>query len=114
MNNIEIGTALENFEYGSMVKISIPSLTPFINNKRATYKINTANIMNKDINSLKITSCECQNYLEILIPLELFRHKFDQKNLLYEYLPYDGSAGEQFVMSFIGGDINKPVVLRRY
>ena len=117
MNNIEIGIAIENFQYGGIAKISIPSLTPFTDNtKNALYtnKINKSNIMNKDVDKLGITACSYQNYLELEVPLELYRHKFDQSNERNEYISYSGSAGEKFAISFIGGDINKPIILRRY
>ena len=108
----EIGTALENFIYGFKVKMSIPSLVPFLNqNDTVTEKrtINKGNILNKDIEALRLSSCEACNYIEVYVPEELYRYR----NLCSKRLTYKGNKGEQFLISFIGGDINKPVAVRR-
>lgn len=115
MNNLEIGIALEDFDYGDDVKISIPSLTPFSdsnNVSKSKNKIIKRNIMNKEIDKLRLTDTESVNYILINVPVELYRHKLNEDN--ERSATYSGKKGEKFVIMFIGGDIKKPVVLRRY
>ena len=115
MNTPEIGIALEDFTYGGTVKISIPSLTPFMDNNKASSgnnKVIKKNIMNKDTSQLKLTDCISQNYIELPVPLELYRYKLNEP---YERTAtYSGSKGEKFVIMFIGGSIDKPIIVRRY
>lgn len=113
MNNLEIGLALEDFVYGGKVNVVIPSLTPYMDkDKIATSKnkINKKNIMNKDVGALGLTECESCNYLTLDIPLELYRYY----HICSKRLTYHGYKGEKFLIQFIGGDINQPVIIRRY
>lgn len=112
VNTSEIGTILEDFTYGTSAKMTIPSLVPFIDPTSITTQkrsINKSNIQNKDIDSLHFDTTEVCNYIEVLIPEELYRYK----NTNNEIPSYKGNKGEQFLISFIGGDINKPIAVRR-
>lgn len=106
--NDQIGIALEDFLYGEKAKISIPSLIPFYSgededNQKET--INKKNIMNKKQLSFNSKAVSC-NYIEIDIPKELYRPGSS-------IIPYQGYKGDKFVVSFLGGNIDYPIVLRR-
>ena len=103
--NNQIGIAVEDFYYGATAKISIPTLVPFYNNKKQdTQKetINIKNIMNKKSLSINPKAESC-NYILLEIPIELCRNQDS----------YEGCKGDKFLISFIGGDINYPVAVRR-
>lgn len=110
---VEYCTALEDFVYGESVKLSVPSLNLMSNNSISENKqrINTNNIMNKDKSKLIVENktVTMSNYLSIIIPIELYRYK----NECGKKLTYKGFKGESFALSFIGGDLTKPIVLRR-
>ena len=101
----EKAIALEDFEYGTMVKCSIPILTPFIDknnikeNSIRLFKNKIANI-NKDILGIdRYNSC---NYIELFIPKDLCKNNENK-----------GFKGEEFVCIFLGGDINKCSIIAR-
>lgn len=99
----EIAIVLEN-PTNSTVKIIIPAITPFIEQDEPYDKIDTGvskiNILNKDKSNLDIKECTLSNYIEVDIP---------------EFIDYDTlRKGDKLVVSFIGGDINKPYILGRY
>lgn len=110
---VEYCVALEDFIYGESVKLSIPSLNLMSNNSISENKqrINMNNIMNKDKSKLTIENktITTSNYISTIIPLELYRYK----NECGKKLTYKGYKGESFALSFIGGDLSKPIVLRR-
>lgn len=108
----EIGIAMEDFTYGGYVKLQLPSLTPFVNPSTPLSDIrtiNTSNILNMNPENLQFTPCQSNNFLEISVPEELYRYK----NYHDKIPTYKGYRGEKFLVSFIGGDINKPVIVRR-
>ena len=108
----ELGIAMDDFTYGSTVRLQMPALTPFTNSNNAVSderSINTSNILNRDADKLQYTPCKTSNYIDVYIPEELYRYR----NLCSKVLTYKGHKGEQFIVSFIGGDINKPVIVRR-
>lgn len=82
----------------------IPILTPFLSSDEPYDKkdpsISKLNILNKYDNNLDISQCTMSNYITLKLP--------------YECRSYGCSKGDKFVMSFIGGDINKPYLLGRY
>jgi len=107
--SIEICIALEDFVYGNEVKISIPSMQPFTDKQKITEtknKINVSNIMNKTLKGFNVRDkyCKSTNYISVLIPQELYRHKDSS---------YKGLKGETFAITFLGGNIDKPLILRR-
>ena len=110
---VEICIALEDFTYGNNVKVSIPTLNPLMKQDNIVMvknKINKKNIMNKDksyFNNIN-NSCFSTNYLSLLIPEELYRHSGNEYPSSYK-----GYKGEKFAVSFIGGDLDQPIVLRR-
>lgn len=99
----EIGVVLEK-PTTRMVKICIPAITPFIDNNEPYDKLDIdyskSNLMNKDKTNLDIKKCTVSNYIELSLP---------------EYLNIsDINKGDKVVLSFIGGDINKPYIIGRY
>lgn len=112
---VEICIALEDFIYGGYAKVSIPSLNPLMSKTEksvTTQKININNLMNKDkskFQSYNKAKCSTSNYVQVKIPEELYRYR----NHCSKKLTYKGYKGEQFAISFIGGDLNQPIVLRR-
>lgn len=97
--------ALENFRYGSYVKCSIPTLTPFLNNSSVSHKserLNTSKIENKDYKKLEISQYSSCNYISVFIPKSL---QTNEEGIGYK--------GECFVGIFVGGDINKISIVGR-
>lgn len=96
----EIGICMEDTE-GPEVKISIPIATPTLpldiayDNKDLS--VNTQNIVS-DTTAMYIAPCITSNYITMKLPSEI-------KSL---------SKGDKVILIFIGGDVNSPVILRRY
>ena len=86
-------------------KFYIPVLTPILD-KDQPYDITDINVSKSNIlsdsSSMDITPCTSSNYLTLAIP-----NPDD-----YQY--YKDMIGDQFVVIFVGGDPNKPVLLGRY
>lgn len=141
MKYLDTVVALEDFYYGTKVKVSIASLTPLSNKNtdmEHTRKINKRNIMNKDIESLGISECTSSNYIYLFIPkevtsydqlhdhihledihkhIEKTQHDIHGNHILgteyeHKYKP-KGHKGDKFIIAYIGGDINKPYVIGR-
>lgn len=96
----EIGVCLENTT-GPTVKIAIPIATPTLPmsmpyDNRDLYVL-TNNIVS-DQTAMYIAPCTVSNYITMRLPSDI-------KSL---------SAGDKVILIFIGGDINKPTILRRY
>ena len=99
----EIAVALEE-PVSNKIKVAIPAITPFIDTDKPYDKLDTTyskrNIKNKIKNTLDIKKCTVSNYIELKLP---------------EYLEnLEIKKGDKFVISFIGGDINKPYIIGRY
>lgn len=99
----EIAICLEDNDLSSnrIGKFFIPALTPFLEHTAPYDKKDpiwsTENIVS-GTKGLDIKPCTMSNYLEIRVP---------------EYITKI-SKDEKFVISFIGGDLNKPYVIGRY
>ena len=96
----EIGICMENTT-GPTVKIFIPIATPTLSNAD-TYDnkdmfLKTSNIVS-DMTSINIEACTTSNYITMRLPSDI--ESLDK--------------GDQVIIVFIGGDINKPAILRRY
>ena len=96
----EIGVCMED-TVGPTAKVFIPIATPTLpsiqcyDNKDLFFKID--NIVS-DTTSMYITACISSNYITMKLPSDI-------KSL---------SKGDKVILIFIGGDINKPAILRRY
>lgn len=98
--NLEIAICMED-TLCDIGKFFIPALTPFLSKDKPYDKIDppssTANIIS-GTKGLDIHQCTTSNYIEIKLPEYIKSAKKDDK----------------FILSFIGGDINKPYLLGRY
>lgn len=96
----EIGVCMEDTT-GPNVKISIPIATPTLpidiayDNKDLS--ISTQNIVS-DLTAMYISPCTTSNYITMKLPSEIESLK----------------KGDKVILLFIGGDLNSPVILRRY
>lgn len=104
----EIAISAERFYYSSKGKFTIPTLTPMLSNGSAytssNVKASTSNIVNGD--DLGITAVTTKNYMELYVPRYIAELVWD-KNL---YI----NSGIKFIVSFIGGDINKAQITGLY
>ena len=84
-----------------VAKFFIPVLTPILNKDKpyeeTDNNISKTNIIS-DSSSMDISACTSSNYLELILPDNI----------------QGCSKGDTFVIVFIGGDPNKPVLLGRY
>lgn len=109
-NYSDIAIALEDYTYGKNGKFFIPSLTPFLNSNSVSEnneKNKYNNIMNKDKVKLQISQTNTCNYINLFIPLELYKGSNAEKD-------YKGNKGDKFIILFVGGDINDCKIIGRY
>ena len=89
--------------YDVIGKFFIPAITPFIKSDLAYDKKDITpskiNIKNSNKSNLDINPCIISNYIELKIPEYL-----NIKNI---------NKGDKFIVSFLGGDINKPFIFGR-
>lgn len=112
MNYTETAIALEDFIYGEKAKVTIPVLLPFLDNTEpieTTTYLNKRNIINKDKDNIIVTKCTKCNYIELLVPKDLCPCLGINDNC-----DHTGKQGQKFIINFIGADINKPIIVRRY
>lgn len=99
-NMLEMAVCLEVTDDGKG-KFYIPALTPFLDNSEPYDKtdppVSTSNIIS-GTKGLDIEQCITSNYISMSIPSHI-------NNI---------SVRDKFVISFIGGDINKPYIIGRY
>lgn len=96
----EIAICMEDTS-GPEVKICIPIATPIlpmdtIYDNKDLY-ISTSNIVS-DKTALSISPCTESNYITITLPPDVGSLK----------------AGDKVLVIFLNGDVNKPVIIRRY
>ena len=96
----ELAICIEDSQ-DNIAKFFIPILTPILNGDKpydeTDINVSKTNIIS-DSSSMDISACTSSNYLELILPDTV-------KNC---------SKGDKFVIIFIGGDPNKPVLLGRY
>ena len=118
----EIGIALTDFTYGSTVSISIPTITPFMNTSKevtTTGKVSTVNIINDDISALGIDSNNSKKYttsnsMSLTVPWYLADIETASINgSSYLQPKASGTKGTQFIISFVGGELNKAQIVGR-
>ena len=125
----EIGIAVAKYKYGGKVKLNIPALLPLSKHNKLisdTDENDDDNLLNKNPNNIdlgKVTEC---NYIELTVPLNMCPNCEGMKELLEKNLKinhetkveykckHEGNKGDKFVVVFIGGDINNPIIYRRY
>jgi len=106
---LEVATALERFYYTSEGKFFINAITPLLSSSspidETKSKISTVNILNYD-SKLNVSSYTVSNYVSLRVPRYIATEVTDE----YGYI----NKGTKFIVSFIGGDINKPRILGVY
>lgn len=97
----EIGICMQDTTGDGKVKIFIPIATPTLSSNsiydNKDLPISTRNIIS-DVSSMDIYPCTISNYITMKLPSSIESLKRNDKVILV----------------FIGGDINKPVILGRY
>lgn len=104
LNTTEYAIALEDFLYNNNVKCYIPSLMTFLPNSEIindTKRNSPTNIKNKNKSLLGIGQVNTCNYIELYIPS------------LYSNGEIYGKKGDKFLITFVGGDINKCKIIGR-
>lgn len=95
----EIAICLEDTDT-NIGKFFIPILTPTLNKTQAYYELDNAfdnrNIENRD--DLRLSPVNISNYIELKLPKGYESAKKDDK----------------FVVIFLGGDMNKPILIGGY
>lgn len=113
MTYSELAITLEDFTYGEDVKITIPVLLPLVDFKdepiSTTQYLSNRNILNKNKDNLKVDKCTTSNYITLNVPKDLCPCLG-----LDPECTHKGKKGQKFIVSFIGGNINKPIIYRRY
>lgn len=109
-NFLEIAIALQKFHYRSEGKFYIPAITPLISSgapkDSKKNRIATTNILNYN-SKLAVQSFTLSNF----IPLRVPRYMCDET--IIDESGYI-SEGAKFLISFVGGDINKPRIVGVY
>lgn len=99
-NMLEIAICLEITD-DNKGKFFIPAFTPFLDKEKPYDEkdnpVSTTNILS-NTDGMDIEPCTTSNYILMTIP--------DHINNI--------SVNDKFVMSFVGGDINKPYIIGRY
>lgn len=97
----ELAICIGKTLYRNIAKFYIPILTPILDGTKP-YDIKDNNVYTSNIingtSSMEILPCTTSNYLELTIPDSI----------------HNVEVGDKFVIIFVGGDPNKPVILGRY
>ena len=100
-NSIETAICVEDTpEMADKVKVSIPILTPMLKKGEAvdgTDKPVRVSNIKSDINTRSISSCNTTNYLELSMPPGATR----------------AFKGDKFLVQFIDGEPNRPILIRK-
>lgn len=106
---IEIATVLERFYYTSQGKFFINVITPMLSSSspidETKSKPSTSNILNYS-SQLNISSYTTSNYVLLNVPRYIAEDLRDHDGYI--------AKGTRFLISFIGGDINKPKIMGVY
>lgn len=99
----EIIKALEDYDFNTYVKCATPSIMALLPKSApisTPINIDTSNILNK--NAINVGTFNSCNYMEIYIP-----SVFSNGNS-------SGKKGDEFVITFVGGDVNDILVIGRH
>lgn len=93
----------------------IPVLTPSLETGTGAYDIEDNNVRTYNIlsdkSSMEINACTSSNYLELKLP-KIRAYNFKKQEI--EEIEDQCFKGDKFVVVFVGGDPEKPVLLGRY
>ena len=102
----EIAVAMEDFYYKGKGKFFIPILFPELTSKvpysNETSRGSISNIVNYNKRH-GIKNVVVSNYIELTVPEYISEHIKDESNMIKE--------GTEFIIVFIGGEINKPRII---
>lgn len=118
---VEVATALEKFHYASEGKFFINAITPLLNSNSPKNdkksKLSTANILNYN-SKLGISSFTLSNYISLKVPEYMIDKDVDKDGYYTnnEIIDKHGYIAKdmQFLVVFVGGDINKPRIMGVY
>ena len=96
MHYNELGVVLEDFKYTEKAKVYIGVLLPEV---QGNSPINNKIVRGSTSN----TSAQVSNYVELLVPRYIGETLKNNEDII--------KKGTQLLISFIGGEINKPVVI---
>ena len=109
----ELAICLENSVNG-VAKFYIPILTPVLESDKpydtTDTNISKSNILS-DTSAMEINACTSSNYLELQLPKI---RVYNSNTKSFFEMNDECIKGDVFVVSFIGGDPNKPFILGRY
>lgn len=110
----ELAICLEDSVDG-IAKFYIPILTPSLETGTGAYELEdndtrTHNILS-DKSSMEINSCTTSNYLELKLPII---RAYDHSTKSFTEVIDQCYKDDQFVVIFVGGDPEKPVLIGRY
>lgn len=93
----------------------IPILTPSLQTETGAYDVEDNNVRThnilSDTSSMEIGACTSSNYLELKLPkIRAYNFKTEK----FEEVEDQCFKGDIFVVVFVGGDPEKPVLLGRY
>lgn len=124
----EVVTAMEDYVYGGICKIYMPSVSALIpQGKTESRKNTTKNIMNKDTSKLGIGWYYSSSCVEMRIPLHLCPNCGGSSGtkhintcstcdgeIYHDICGHHGKKGDKFIVTFIEGDIQKCNIIGRY
>ena len=109
----ELAICLEDSVNG-VAKFYIPILTPVLDSDKpydtTDINISKSNILS-DTSAMEINACTSSNYLELQLPKIKVYNSVTKS---FFEVNDECIKGDVFVVSFIGGDPNKPFILGRY
>lgn len=117
----ELAICIEDSVDG-IAKFYIPVLTPILDSSEpydiTDINVNKSNILS-DTSSMEINACTSSNYLELRLPGKEFMMSSlnstkDDIHNTRTTITDPCFKGDMFVVVFIGGDPNKPVIIGRY
>lgn len=116
----ELAICLEDSVNG-IAKFYIPVLTPLLESDEpydiADINVSKSNILS-DTSSMEINACTSSNYLELRLPnKEYMEPSLGPNNTITSTLTSVQDScikGDKYVVIFVAGDPNKPVLIGRY
>lgn len=115
----EIAIAVGKYTYGKKAKVTIPALLPLVPADKAykeTDETDDDNLFNRDPSDLDLGNVTETNYVELLVPKYLCpcygAETYGETEATK--CSHKGYKGDKFLVTFVGGDINNPIIYRRY
>lgn len=106
---IEVATVLERFYYTSQGKFFINAITPLLSSSNPLDETKSRSTISNILNygtKLGIESYTLSNYVSLRVPRYISNELTDGDGYI--------NKGAKFLVSFVGGDINKPRIVGVY